>query len=86
MASRKRYTGVTKEVFDKLDKKCLICGFDKIIDVHHLVAKSKGGSHDLSNFIVLCPNHHEMMHHGDYREEMTKTIKEKLDGVKKGLV
>lgn len=85
MASRKK-GGVTKEVFDKLDKKCIVCGFDKIIDVHHLVAKSKGGSHDLSNLIILCPNHHKMMHHADYREEMTKTIKEKLDGIRKGLV
>ena len=75
--SRYQYTGITKEVFAKLDKKCLICGFDKLIDVHHLVAKSKGGSHAPSNLIVLCPNHHKMTHHADYREDMLKQIKEK---------
>lgn len=79
LASRKQGSGVTREVFAQLDKKCLICGFDKIIDVHHLVSKSKGGTHDLSNLIVLCPNHHKMVHHGDYREEMLATIKAKLE-------
>lgn len=74
LASRKRYSGITKEVFSQLDKKCLICGFDKIFDVHHLVAKSKGGSHEPSNLIVLCPNHHKMTHHADYRQEMLATI------------
>ncbi|MBI2144432.1 HNH endonuclease [Candidatus Woesearchaeota archaeon] len=79
LASRKQYSGITKEVFDKLPKKCLICGFDKIFDVHHLVAKSKGGSHTLDNLIVLCPNHHKMLHHADYRQEMLALISERMD-------
>ena len=78
LASRKQYSGITKEVFDKLPKKCLICGFDKIIDVHHLIAKSKGGSHSLDNLIALCPNHHKMTHHADYQKEMLARVSEKM--------
>ncbi len=79
LASRKQYSGITKEVFDKLQKKCLICGFDKIIDVHHIVAKSKGGGHTPDNLIVLCSNHHKMLHHSDYRQEMLAQVSEKMD-------
>ena len=82
LASRKQGSGVTPDVFAQLDKKCLICGFNKIIDVHHLVAKSRGGSHELSNLIVLCPNHHKMAHHGNYRQEMLTAISEKLAAIR----
>ncbi len=78
LRSRYQYSGITKEVFDQLDKKCLVCGFDKLVDVRHLVAKSKGGGHDVNNLIVLCPNHHKMTHHADYRQEMLALISEKM--------
>ena len=78
LASRKQYSGITRETFDKLQKKCLICGFDKIIDVHHLIPKSKGGSNSVDNLIVLCPNHHKMVHHADYRQEMLTAVSERM--------
>jgi 5-methylcytosine-specific restriction endonuclease McrA len=80
-ASRKQYSGITKETFDQLDKRCLICGFDKIVDIHHLVERSKGGSNELSNLIMLCPNHHKMLHHADYRHEILGIISEKMSKV-----
>ena len=75
LASRRLNTGVTKELFGQLPKKCQICGFYKIIDVHHLVPRSKGGSNERSNLVVLCPNHHKMCHHADYKEELAKELK-----------
>lgn len=39
---------------------CLICQFDKVIEVHHIKPKRKDGSDDLENLITLCPNHHVM--------------------------
>lgn len=46
--------------------KCEIpgCGFDDILEVHHLISKKIGGTDDEYNVIVLCPNHHSMIHQG----------------------
>jgi 5-methylcytosine-specific restriction endonuclease McrA len=47
------------------DDKCQICGWDKdSCDVHHIVAKSKGGKNTLLNGIVLCPNDHRLANRG----------------------
>ncbi len=78
LRSRQQYSGITPKVFEQLPKACQICGFDKIVDAHHLIPKSKGGSHDVSNLIVLCPNHHKMVHHADHRAEAIKMIEKVL--------
>ena len=39
---------------------CMICGWDTIVDVHHITPRRHGGTNDLDNLIVLCPNHHRM--------------------------
>jgi len=46
--------------------KCEIigCGFDDVLEVHHLISKKTGGSDDTSNLIIVCPNHHTMIHQG----------------------
>lgn len=44
--------------------RCAVCGFDVIVDVHHILPKSEGGVNDPNNLIVLCPNHHRMAQRG----------------------
>ena len=46
--------------------KCAICGFDKVLDVHHIYGSKGIRSYkgDISEYIVLCPNHHMMYHRG----------------------
>lgn len=73
--SRKQYSGISEELFGKIPKSCVICGFDKIVEFHHIVPKAKGGQTDLTNLVVLCPNHHKMLHHADYMEEILKELK-----------
>lgn len=40
--------------------RCVICGFDIVVDVHHITPRSEGGTDDVSNLLTLCPNHHRM--------------------------
>lgn len=41
---------------------CVLCSFDVSLHVHHIVPRSKAGSHDPSNLATLCPNHHTLAH------------------------
>lgn len=40
---------------------CMICGWNYAsCDTHHIFGQARGGSNELTNLIVLCPNHHRM--------------------------
>lgn len=52
---------------------CVICGFDKIVAIHH-IDENKKNNHP-HNLIPLCPNHHEMVH-SRYRNEVQPHIDE----------
>ncbi len=62
------------DTYTELTKKCHICGFDKIVDLHH-----KDGNHDNSskdNLVALCPNHHKMIHMDKYKEDIVNQLKQ----------
>ncbi len=40
------------------------CDFDDVLEVHHLISRKSGGTDEMNNVIVLCPNHHRMLHSG----------------------
>jgi len=47
-------------------KKCEICEDDSVLlDKHHIISKSKGGSNKAYNIAHLCPNCHRRVHTGD---------------------
>ena len=60
--------------FKHHEKKCVVCGFDKIVAVHHYDQNKE--NNDPSNLIPLCPNHHEMIHHSLYSNEIDVVVKE----------
>jgi len=60
------------------DKKCIVCGFDKVIEYHHIIPYSEGGTNDVENIAVLCPNHHKMIH------KYHMTLKELKEAYKNG--
>jgi predicted restriction endonuclease len=39
---------------------CIVCGFDVVVEIHHILPKAEGGDNDPANLAVLCPNHHAM--------------------------
>lgn len=73
----KRWHNIDIETYKRITQKCLICGFDKVVDLHHLDNDHKNNSE--KNLIGLCPNHHKMLHDFKYKDEIEKLIKEKLD-------
>ena len=65
------YSNYRTIAFKHYDKKCKICGWDKIVVIHHI-----NENHDDNrpeNLVVLCPNHHEMFH-SKYRNEVEHLI------------
>lgn len=93
---RRRKIGIKKYAYGK-DKKykewvrlraveqfgdsCELCGFNQVVDVHHLKPRSEGGGSELSNLMVVCPNCHAMITRGKLyieRREDIPTIKEKV--------
>ena len=66
---------LSMEQYKKITNKCLICGFDKIVDLHNLDENNKNNSEE--NLIGLCPNHHRMLHEFRFRKEMREILKEK---------
>lgn len=49
-------------IFELRGGACEVCGFNDVVEVHHLLSKKVGGTDNPSNLIVLCPNHHSMLH------------------------
>ena len=71
----KKWYGLNLGVYKKITEKCVVCRFDKVVDLHHLDENHK--NNDLKNLIGLCPNHHKMLHDFRYRKEIRSTLKEK---------
>lgn len=53
------------------DKKCVICGEDKIVEVHHLDENKL--NNDYFNLIPLCPTHHQYWH-SNYKSEIEEEV------------
>jgi len=69
------YHKIDHELYKRATQKCIICGFDKIIDLHHIDMNHQNNSPE--NLIGLCPNHHKMAHHRKYQKEVFELLKEK---------
>lgn len=55
--------------------KCMICNWEIVVDVHHIIPVRDGGSNNLNNLAVLCPNHHAMADRGMINpDELTELV------------
>lgn len=54
------------ELAKRNDGKCETCnnGNFAILQVHHIILRKKGGSNELKNLKLICPNCHMEEHHG----------------------
>lgn len=61
-----------KIAFNVHEKKCIICGHDKIVAIHHY--DHDKNNNDPKNLVPLCPNHHEMYHSKKWIHEVKDYI------------
>lgn len=71
----KKDHGIELEEYKKLTEKCIVCGFDKIVELHHLDQNKK--NKNKHNLVGLCPNCHKMIHSNVYWEEIRERLNEK---------
>lgn len=51
------------KILERANKGCAICGWNEsTCDIHHIIERSKGGTNNLENLIVVCPNCHRVIH------------------------
>lgn len=58
--------------FTNHDKRCIVCGEEKIVSVHHI--NGNHNDHRIENLVPLCPTHHQYVH-SKYRSEVEPFIK-----------
>ncbi|MEK6856270.1 MAG: hypothetical protein AABX66_03890 [Nanoarchaeota archaeon] len=73
--NRKKLHNISNEVYKKITSKCVICGFEKIVDLHHLDHNHLNNSEQ--NLIGLCPNHHRMLHNRTFTSEILDVLKQR---------
>lgn len=61
----------TTVCFRHHEKKCVVCGEDKIVAVHHY--NENHDDNTPSNLVPLCPTHHQYMH-SRYKVEIQKQV------------
>jgi 5-methylcytosine-specific restriction endonuclease McrA len=44
---------------------CFFCKAKKDLHVHHMIPRSKGGSHDMENLLTVCESCHAWLHEGE---------------------
>lgn len=75
------------KILKRCNCECAICGWNEsTCDVHHIIPKSEGGNDENDNLILVCPNHHRILHtiKDKYSYEYLKSlsIKEKYSNWK----
>lgn len=68
-----KYKNYRAICFYNHEKKCVICGEDKIVSVHHYDGDKTNNNRD--NLIPLCPTHHQYLH-SRHRELIIDKIEE----------
>ena len=66
----KGYDDAKSALRDMQNNKCFMCKND-IMDFHHIVPRSKGGSDNIKNLVGLCPECHKKVHTiPEFREKL----------------
>lgn len=77
----RKYHNISLELYRKLATSCIVCGFDKIVELHHLDYNRQNNYEN--NLVALCPNHHKMLHKEEYSQEIKEVILKKKKEINK---
>ena len=66
---------ISLEKHREITKTCIVCSFDKIVDLHHIDKNRKNNSD--ANLVGLCPNHHKLVHMYKHRKEILDLLRAK---------
>ena len=56
-------------MYETKGRKCIICGSEARVDLHHIVPIDVGGTNAPENIVPLCHVHHMLTHHsGDWKK------------------
>ena len=69
----RKANNVDLKTYRKTTQKCVICSFDKVVDLHHIDLNKENQS--ATNLVGLCPNHHRMIHSYNFRHELWNELK-----------
>ena len=69
----KKMHNIDLETYKEITKKCTLCKFDKVIELHHLDDNRKNNSR--KNLIGLCPNQHKMIHNYKFRKKFFRKLR-----------
>jgi 5-methylcytosine-specific restriction endonuclease McrA len=63
---------LVKDLHERYSGGCQLCAFDSPVvygtpsaEAHHIVYLSRGGEDSLENMVLICPNHHTVIHKTD---------------------
>lgn len=65
----KKHDTIAKKFYDQ---RCVVCGFNDVVDVHHIDENRKNNSP--KNLVFLCPNHHALLHRNN-----SEIVKQKIE-------
>jgi hypothetical protein len=75
------------------DYRCQVCGIDfeptygvPVADTHHIEYLGRGGLDVSGNIVVVCPNHHRVIHATDARFNRQNLAYEYPNGLREGLI
>lgn len=68
----RKKSGLDIKTFRRTTEACLICGFNRIVDLHYLDKNKENQSKE--NLVGLCPNHGRELNNQKYRQEVLTLI------------
>ncbi len=72
-ANIRKWHNIGFDEWKKITKSCIICGFDMVVELHHIDRDHNNNSSQ--NMVGLCPNHHRMIHNSKFKRGVEIQLK-----------
>ena len=69
---------VRKEVLERDNHQCIICGKNHGLQIAHYISRARSGLGIPQNLATMCVSCHFAMDNGKYHEELQKAVREHL--------